>query len=284
MRRGRSIRASPTSRTGPASPSRSTNPPTDPVDEPGPAADVDVVIPRIAPGDAPAIDGRNVVIGAGGLWAGEWADATAFDAGGGRLFVDRLMIDNGTDEVDGQAFRAWGAVHDGEYLYVVVTVDDDGRRVLDADRPDEIWRDDSLEVYVDGDNSKRTSYGDGNDSSRILPLLAPGTTRTGTSEGIVSAFLSVDAPIRIDFATGPGIGPDGLRRPRFEQDVYELRIDLASAGIVPGRPFGFELQVNDDDDGGDREAKWGWAHPSRGDEDVDFTYLDPSFMGTAILE
>ena len=50
--------------------------PTDPLDEPGPAIDADVVIPRIAPGDAPAIDGRNVVTGTGGLWGGEWAGAT----------------------------------------------------------------------------------------------------------------------------------------------------------------------------------------------------------------
>jgi len=239
------------------------------------------VIPRVAPEDAPRINGRGVTVDENGLWAGEWSAAIAFGTDGERLFIDRLMIDQGTDEVDGQAFRAWGAVHDGEYLYVVVTVEDDGARFRDSEA---VWQDDSLEVYVDGDNSKSESYGDGNDSARLLPLTAPNRPRRGVSDGLVSGFNSIDAPIQIDFATGPGVGPDGLRRPRFEQDVYELRIELASASIVPGRPFGFELQVNDDDDGDERDAKWGWRHPSRDRLDVDLTYLIPSYMGTAILE
>jgi len=252
-------------------------------EEPLPTVDADVVIPRIAPSDAPGIDGRNVAMQTNGVRDGEWAAATSFDARGSRLFIDRLMVDNGTDESNGQAFRAWSAMHDGEYLYVLVVVEDDGRRVRDSEQ---VWRDDSLEIYVDGNNSRNPTYMDGedDDSSRLIPLLEPGTTRQGTTDGLVSGFLSVDAPIRIDFATGPGIGPAGIRRPRFEQDVYEVRIDLDSAGILPGRPFGFELQVNDDDDGGDREAKWGWAHPARTDVDIDFTFRDPSFMGTAVLE
>jgi len=258
-----------------------TEPEPEPV-EPEPTVPVDLVIPRIAPSDAPALDGQNVSF-AGNGFGGEWAAATTLDATGSRLFIDRLMVDQGTDEMDGQAFRAWGAMHDGEFLYVVVVVEDDGQRFRD-DTEILLWQDDSLEVYVDGDNSKSLAYGDGNDSARILPLLAVGTTRTGTREGILSGYLSVDAPIRIDFATGPGSGPRGIRRPRFEQDVYELRIDLRSAGIEVGRPFGFELQVNDDDDGGPREAKWGWAHPSRDGTDTDLTYENPSIMGTALLE
>ena len=53
---------------------------------------------------------------------------------------------------------------------------------------------------------------------------------------------------------------------------------------MTGRPFGFELQVNDDDDGGPREGKWGWAHPARVSEDVDRTFVNPSIMGVAVLD
>ncbi|MFT6304653.1 MAG: hypothetical protein ACJAY2_003857 [Pseudomonadales bacterium] len=88
----------------------------------------------------------------------------------------------------------------------------------------------------------------------------------------------------VTFATGPGIGPRGIRTAHFEQDVYELKIDLASAGIDTNAVFGFELQINDDDGGDDRDSKWAWKHPSRSTTDVDSTIDDPSVMGTLKLE
>lgn len=244
------------------------------------SSDADVLIRRIAQGDAPVIDGFDVAVGSDRFLIGEWANATQRDANGDQLLIDNLMVDRGTDEASGEAWRYWAAAHDGEYLYVLVVVDDDGRRWRDSPA---VWNDDSIELFIDGDNSKSTTYG-ADDFQRLIPLTAPGETRRSIDTGIVNGFFSSQAQLSIDFATGPGVGPRGIRRPRFEQDVYELRVELASAGIVPGRPFGFELQVNDDDDGGNRDAKWGWAHPTRTDEDIDGTYLDPSLMGTALLE
>jgi len=247
---------------------------------PDTSAEADVLIRRIAREDAPGIDGLDVVRADDNFWVGEWANATQRDANGNRLLIDQLMVDGGTDEATGEAWRYWAAAHDGEYLYVLVVVDDDGQRHRDSPA---VWNDDSLELFIDGDNSKASTYG-ADDFQRLIPLTAPGETRRSIDTGIVNGFFSSQEPLDIEFATGPGVGPRGIRRPRFEQDVYELRIELDSAGIVPGRPFGFELQVNDDDDGGNREAKWGWAHPARTDEDIDGTYLDPSLMGTALLE
>ena len=236
----------------------------------------EVVVPRIAREDAPVIDGRGAATGAGGT-GDEWGAATRLDAAGDPLAIDNLMVDGGTDETeddatDGPARRRWAAVHDGEYLYVLVTVDD-GARVRDSDA---LWNDDSLEVYIDG-NGSASAIRDDDDVQRSLPMVAPGDPDTGVDAGIVPGFFLSQAPVEIDFRTGPGSGPGG-------RDVYELRIGLESANIEPGRPFGFELQVNDDDDGGAREGKWGWAHPARGTEDVDLTFFDPSYMGTAILE
>jgi hypothetical protein len=88
----------------------------------------------------------------------------------------------------------------------------------------------------------------------------------------------------VTFATGPGIGPGGIRRSTWEQDVYELKIDLSSAGIDTNEAFGFELQINDDDGGDGRDSKWAWKHPSRGTTDVDGTVENPSTMGTLKLE
>lgn len=233
-----------------------------------------IIVPRIAREDAPAIDGLGVALDANGRYVGEWATATQLDAAGDPLVIGNLMVDGGTDETDDVPRRRWAAAHDGEYLYVLVVIDDGGRRFRDSI---DLFNDDSLEVYIDGNGSK-SPISDDDDVQRVLPMVAPGSDGTGVDEGIVSGFFLSQAPIDIDFATGPGRGP------RIGQDVYELRVGLASADILPGRPFGFELQVNDDDDGGTREGKWGWAHPARGTEDVDLTFFDPSYMGTAILE
>ena len=67
--------------------------------------------------------------------------------------------------------------------------------------------------------------------------------------------------------------------------VYEIKFPLASLGIQVERPFGFEVQIDSDHNGGDSDARYGWRHPSRASDgpDVNFTVQEPSFMGTAIL-
>lgn len=242
----------------------------------------DAVIPRISVDDAPEIDGRNVTLNRQNRLSGEWAAAVQIDSSGDLLSINNLMLDINAEATGNTPFRRWAAMHDGRFLYVVVMVDDDGRRQRDSTL---IFNDDSLEVFLDADNSKSQRY-DTNDFHRIIPLRLAGANgaRTGVSSGDVLGPNSSLEPLLIDFATGPGIGPDGIRRPRFEQDVYELRIPLGMAGISSDAPFGFELQVNDDDDGQERESKWGWRHPAREGADVDFTFFNPSFMGTLILE
>jgi len=246
-----------------------------------------VFVPRIARSDAPRIDGRGVRLDDNGALLDEWAAAVQVDAGGAPLGIDTLMIDRGAEAPSGTPWRTWGAMHDGEYLYVVVVVEDDGQRLADSSSFDQ---DDSLELFLDGDGSRRGAYVDSNDYHLIVPLLEPGTQalqKRPNANGIAGyrdGPASTGRGIVLDFVTGPGIGPDGLRRARFERDVYELRIALDSVDVRPGRPFGFELQVNDDDDGGARDGKWGWAHPPRDGRDVDGTVTDPSLMGTLLLD
>ena len=249
--------------------------------------DVDVFVPRIAATRSPRIDGRRVTLDADGLLTGEWTGAVQVDSGGRPLGIDALMIDRGAEAPSGTPWRSWGAVHDGEYLYVVVIVEDNGQRQGDSPL---FWQDDGIELFLDGDHGRQSTYGDDDDYHLIVPLLEPGTAgekkRPNANDvaGWLEGPFSSGQGIELDFVTGPGVGPDGLRRPRFERDVYELRIALDSIGVEPGQPFGFELQVNDDDDGGPRDSKWGWAHPPRADTDVDFTFVNPSFMGTLMLD
>jgi len=243
----------------------------------------DVIVPRISESDAPGIDGRGVILDTNYRFAGEWAQAVQSDISGSVLSIDNLMIDINAEITQDTPYRRWAAMHDGRYLYVVVIVDDNGRRHRDSGA--NVFHDDSLELFLDADNSKSTSYGD-DDFHRLFPLREAGGTasKTGVSVGDVAGPNSTSRRLVVDFSTGPGIGPDGIRRKNYEQDVYELRLALDSAGLGSDAPFGFELQINDDDDGLGRDSKWGWKHPARLNVDVDNTYTNPSFMGTLMLE
>jgi hypothetical protein len=249
---------------------------------PGPVtAEADTVVPRIATSDAPKIDGNNVAIDSDGQLTGEWAAAVQFDSSGALLLIDNLIIDINAENPDGTPYRRWAAMHDGTHLYVVVIVDDNGDRQRDS--LSDLTQDDSLELFLDGDNSKSSSYGS-DDFHRIFPVRLPGIDKRSANKGDVAGPNSSPTGLIVTFATGPGNGPDGIRRARFEQDVYELKIDLSSAGINTNEAFGFELQINDDDGGDGRDSKWAWKHVSRSTSDVDGTIDNPSTMGTLKLE
>lgn len=256
-------------------PNTDATPDTDTSTEPA-----DVIVPRIASASAPLIDGKNVTIGSQDELTGEWVAAVQFDNSGAPLTINNLIIDVDADAADGTAHRRWAAMHDGTYLYVLVLVDDDGKRSRDSTIS--LSDDDSLEIFIDGDNSKSSSYGT-DDFHRLLPVRLAGADKQSASSGDIAGPNSSVAPLLLDFATGPGIGPDGIRRARFEQDVYEIRIKLNSANIDTDSAFGFELQVNDDDNGDDRDAKWAWKHTSSNNDDED-TISNPSLMGTLVLE
>ena len=58
---------------------------------------------------------------------------------------------------------------------------------------------------------------------------------------------------------------------------YEIAINLESAGIQIGRPFGFDIQINEDDNGGDRDAKWAWFEKTG----FDRSWLQPCLLYTS---
>lgn len=247
-------------------------------------ADVTVLIPRVGERGAPRIDGLGVEFDSRGRLTGEWADAVQGQRDGTPLTINRLMIDRRAEGPDGSPFRRWAAMYDDDWLYLLVVVDDDGQREGDSFFH---FDDDSLELFVDGDNSKQSTWGDDDDFQFVIPMLPrdAGSKTANTSEDgrFSRGLFSSTRRVELDFVTGPGTGPDGIRRPRFEQDVYELRLGLKRARIKPGEPFGIELQINDDDNGGGRDSKWGWFHPARQAIDIDFTNSNPSVMGTAVL-
>jgi len=249
-------------------------------------ASSDVIVPRISVTDAPTIDGMNVTTDSQNQLTGEWAQAVQGDTSGAPLIIENLLINNDAESVGKGPYRRWAAMHDGRYLYVVVLVDDNGQRYRDSGTV--LFDDDSLELYLDADYSHSTTV-DKNYFHRQFPLRAPGgngnaASKIGVTSGDLRGPESSTAPLQIDFATGPGRGPDGLRRANFEQDVYELRISLEAAGISTDSPFGFELHINDDDDGQTRDSRWGWRQSATSNNDIDDGLLARPIMGTLMLE
>ncbi len=279
---------------------------TNPLD----ANNIDIEIPWVD--TQPGINGRTGII---------WAENIVTDWRGDQPNIDNLMIDIGATRSDNSAEFYWQAIHHNGWLYIIVYAENIDTAVPfgDSTNPN---RDDSLNIFIDGNNSKLTSY-DGIDDFHIsIPLLELRTTANSALANDV--FVSFNGDLRFDsdgfIATGDTenslvyvdaaapqynsnleqggrafVGNSSVALPPSivyangspdqGQQVYEIGLRLDEIGVQIGVPFGIEIQLDIDNDGGDRDARYGWRHPSKtaGQSDVNNTIVNPSLMGTAIL-
>jgi len=124
---------------------------TDPYDplQPG-SQSTQVFIGQIDPADAPIIDGQ---------WdTNSWPFSQFRDRNRVTLHMNNLMIDQGATLQDGEPSYRWGAMHDGENLYLMMFAES----VLVGQTPfsDSLldYEDDAIDIFIDGDNSKGTEY------------------------------------------------------------------------------------------------------------------------------
>jgi len=250
---------------------------SDPDDSRDPGINRPMAIVRaIDPADAPPIDGSFEQI---------WADSGQFlDRDRNNLAIDNLMIDiNGAIAADENNFQ-WAAMHDGEYLYLFVFGENVDRQTPFGDST-MVWHDDTVDIFWNADNSRQNIYDGVDDYHLLVPLLKRGPDlEANNSDDVDARFMvgtnSAEFPVSgIDFATC--LCPT-------DRNVWEIRINLAEAQIPVNQPIGFEIQMNDDNNGGLRDAKYGWFHPARqpGDTEAmsDRTWSNPSFMGRVRLE
>ena len=147
------------------------------------------------------------------------------------------------------------ALWDNTNLYVLANVSDD---VLKHDSQN-AYDDDGIEVYVDINNDKATTYGandvqysfDWNNGTTI-GVLPSGRLTTGISYAIVTVTGGYAVEASIPWSTLQGT-------PAVNQLV------------------GIDFMINDDDDGGTRDGKLSWNASS------DSAWTDPSKMGTGQL-
>ena len=172
-----------------------------------------------------------------------------------------------------------------------MVIDDAGEHHFDSREEAKPWRDDSIELFVDGDNSQGQSYDQVDDfSMHLVTLNADASGSNSSTDATPNVFRSVNSvplPPGLVYSTGPSQGPsapESFASSGSNQDVFEIALRISDLNIELGRTFGFEVQFDDDDDAGDRDSKWGWEHPAGTNNEInDFTWQNPSFMGRAVL-
>jgi len=176
------------------------------------------------------------------------------------------------DDEDG-SFE-FACVADEKFLYVAIKIWDD-EKCVDEDVGDSVYLDDSIELYVDGDNSKAAEYeadvsqitiGRYNiDEDPEAPMLNAYTG--GNNQGQpASATGTMVAVVDTDYGY-----------------AMEVAVPLESFNIEldDGTVIGFNVQLNDDDDGGDRDHKLSWSEKER--EGGETAYLNPSVFGELVF-
>ncbi len=152
----------------------------------------------------------------------------------------------------------WRAAWTDSHLYILVDVVDDQ---LMGDSPNAVWQDDSVEIYIDGLNEKNNGGYDNNDFQYLFRPMDDTVYTGGGRSGMPTA----------------GIIAKSLPHTNDNGYTMEIAIPWATLGLVPGRQIGFELFVNDDDDGGLREGQTSWRTTSTE------TWRDPSKMSSVNL-
>ena len=211
------------------------------------------IIPRTA--NPPTIDGIF-------SWR-EWRNAVRCDNKGNFLGVSHILEDVNGDESSNNGWGGshWRAMHDGSFLYILVAVENEPffERVSDST---DAWQDDSVEIYLDTGNERGTTY-DSNDFQKVYTFAGSSAAGSSTAANVRTIFSS-SQQVDLSVAT---------------TSYYEIRIDMSSVSLPIASRFGFDVQINDDDDNGNRDTKWAWFAPVGEDS----SWFNPSLFGQAIL-
>jgi hypothetical protein len=161
----------------------------------------------------------------GVLESAEWGDAALYE-------VQKTLLGAASSARDLSAI--WSASWDEAALYVSAIVKDE-RIVGDSSAS---WQDDSVELYLDADNSRGERY-DGHDDAQYIFRVSDRALQVGAR-----SILNT-AGIRFAFAS------------QAQGYTFEAAIPWATLARVPAADarFGIDVHVNDDDDGGDRDGK-----------------------------
>lgn len=182
------------------------------------------------------------------------------DVCGSQIPIDTLTFGEVTE------FSAWwcatleqeltdvdGNVQQIQNLRVTVNVNDEQLFTDSGTEAGNVsFQDDSIEIFIDGDNNKRGRYDGVNDFQFRFGPLGDGVFETALGP---AGFSSLNLNGTFEYFTGGYI--------------LTATIPLNDVGIRNNREFGITVEVNDDDDGGDRDGKYAWVFETEG-RDVSF--------------
>ena len=206
---------------------------------PGPEA-----VPVMMAGKAPKIDGLLDPVWKHGNWVRDYVRPSGQ--------IDAPFTD---------AALSWRALWDEDYLYLFISVVDD--TLTDANLA-ATWQGDSVELWLDGDNSKADAYDGVNDLGMNWgfqdapedPMVFSGEWYLGTT-GYLAKTVKTEGGLDL-----------------------EVAVPMANLGIVPapGHLMGLDVDWNDQDaPDGTRDTKVKWF------DATDNSWQNPSLMGTIEL-
>jgi len=245
--------------------------PLSPLD-PG-ATRADAFVTQISPSNAPVIDGSFDLI---------WGQAQYQDRDRNQLSIDNRMVGFDPDREDQNTEYRWGSMHDGQYLYLFVLGEADENRTTHGDSI-QPWMDDAIDIFWDGNRSQGQTYDGVDDYHLIIPLVKLNSTDRNRSH-LPDGTPDPDGRAETGFNSAPITDLEGVQFANCvcpNEDTYEIRLDLAALGIPLDRSLGFDIQINNDADGGSRDYKFGWRAPSAASNVAEFdqTWQNPSLMG-----
>jgi len=166
-------------------------------------------------------------------------------------FVDH-KTGTGPAPNDENASLRFAAVADDEWLYVAIDVNDDVIQNQE-DSANDVWKDDSVEIYIDPNDGGTDAYE--NDE---------GAWDTQISIGAENFGGRASGPILGGSGDGANTGTHAAVVETATGYIVEAAIPLESDGkwdltLEDGLIIGFNIHMNDDDDGGERDNKLIWS-------------------------
>lgn len=168
---------------------------------------------------------------------------------------------------DKDASYEFACVADDKWLYVAFKVSDD-TIVSGENVACDVWKDDSVEIYIDGGNEKKAAY-DINDAQITI--------------GVDNIGGDINKPKLggcVGVTQGPATGTKVAVVKAAGGWIVEAAVPLKNSGwdIKPkdGLIIGFNTHFNDDDDKGERDGKLIWSKKDIADR----SWTDPSVFAS----
>jgi hypothetical protein len=151
------------------------------------------------------------------------------------------------------------ALWDENNLYLLIEVNDE--TLIHDSANDQWYQSDSVEVYIDAENSKSAEYGEHDyqfafNWDKNPPALQE--IKHNRTEGVQHALVTTEKGYRVEI--------------KFPWTTFGTKAEAAT-----GAKFGLEVQVNDNDHGGKRDTKLCWR------DNDDSAWRNPQAFGTAEL-